>query len=791
MRPVELQLEGFTTFRQATTVNFRDADLFVLTGPTGSGKSSIIDALVFALYGSVPRYGDRRSVEPVITLGRVQTRIRFDFTVGDDEYTVVRVVRRLKRGATTAEARLEHGDEVVASGADEVTEAVEKLLGLTYDHFIKAVVLPQGDFARFLHDRPSKRQELLRELLDLGIYRQIRDLAGRRKAAADAKVDLYRHELDGLGDLLERDEEAAQQRLQTLDALLEQVATAQQQIEALDEDLKARRTDIEDRQATVATLEAVVEPDGVEDLASRIRQADETVEHTKRAAAETSEAVAAQEPVVDSLPDPAAVENRLKLLEQRDRLTARQAANQTAVADAEQAVAAARADAEAAQAALTAAREHLQELHRRHAAHDLAAGVEVGEPCPVCGVTIETPPTLQAVPDLEEAEADVARHVATRDEAEARVRAAEADLVRATTALEQTSEQLATLEDQLEDVGSREELLALRSNIAAARERLETLKAAARAAAESAEEASRMRQALADEEARAWKTFHQVRDTVAHLKPPPAGRQDLAADWKALVHWAQDRADELRRQLAELEEQTADFAARRDRLLGDLEQAIVDAGLDVGPSPRDVVIEARSEVKHELEQLRSAKKRADELGAAVEQEQERSAVAGTLVRHLNAAKFEAWLLEEALYELTDGANGMLAELSGGAYSLEVVKNDFGIVDHRNADQHRSVKTLSGGETFLVSLALALSLSEQLANMSVHGTSKLESIFLDEGFGTLDQETLDVVASVVHELGASGRTVGLVSHVADLAEQVPVRFLVTKDASGSHVERIDA
>ncbi|GBE22532.1 nuclease SbcCD subunit C [bacterium BMS3Bbin01] len=102
-----------------------------------------------------------------------------------------------------------------------------------------------------------------------------------------------------------------------------------------------------------------------------------------------------------------------------------------------------------------------------------------------------------------------------------------------------------------------------------------------------------------------------------------------------------------------------------------------------------------------------------------------------------------------------------------------------------------MKTLSGGETFLVSLALALSLSEQLAAMSLSGNARLESIFLDEGFGTLDQETLDVVAGVVHELGATGRTVGLISHVEDLAEQVPTRFLVTKDAGGAHVERIDA
>ncbi len=110
-------------------------------------------------------------------------------------------------------------------------------------------------------------------------------------------------------------------------------------------------------------------------------------------------------------------------------------------------------------------------------------------------------------------------------------------------------------------------------------------------------------------------------------------------------------------------------------------------------------------------------------------------------------------MEEALAALVAGANGLLDELADGAYSLEVVRRDFRVVDHRNANEARLVKTLSGGETFLVSLALALSLAEQLASMSVHGGSRLESVFLDEGFGTLDTETLDTVAHVIQELGA--------------------------------------
>ncbi len=169
MRPERLELEGFTAFRDRVVIDFSDAELFALVGPTGSGKSSIVDAITFALYGSVPRLRKGR-VEPIVSLGAERARVRFDFSVGEHSYTAARVVHRTKTGATTAEARLE-GGPVDVVGAVELTEAVERLLGLSYEHFIKCVVLPQGEFASFLLDGPKGRQALLRELLDLGRFR--------------------------------------------------------------------------------------------------------------------------------------------------------------------------------------------------------------------------------------------------------------------------------------------------------------------------------------------------------------------------------------------------------------------------------------------------------------------------------------------------------------------------------------------------------------------------------------------------------------------------------------------
>jgi recombinational DNA repair ATPase RecF len=89
MRPLRLELKGFTSFKEPTVVDFDDAGYFALVGPTGSGKSSLIDAICFALYGSVPRYDDKRLKGAVITQGHLEARARLDFALGPDTYTAV------------------------------------------------------------------------------------------------------------------------------------------------------------------------------------------------------------------------------------------------------------------------------------------------------------------------------------------------------------------------------------------------------------------------------------------------------------------------------------------------------------------------------------------------------------------------------------------------------------------------------------------------------------------------------------------------------------------------------
>ena len=119
------------------------------------------------------------------------------------------------------------------------------------------------------------------------------------------------------------------------------------------------------------------------------------------------------------------------------------------------------------------------------------------------------------------------------------------------------------------------------------------------------------------------------------------------------------------------------------------------------------------------------------------------------------------------------------------------KVNFDVVDHRNADERRSARTLSGGETFLASLALALTLAEQTAELAAEGAARLESLFLDEGFGTLDNDTLEIVATAIEDLGAKGRIVGLVTHQQSLADKIAVQFRVAKGPVTATIEKIVA
>lgn len=167
MRPLKLGIEGFTCFRAPQELDFSRLDLFAMSGPTGAGKSSILEAMTYALYGRLPRID---SVTELISQGSDRLRVTFEFALGDRRYRILRSLRRKGPAPVQLDETTGGTEEPRASGAREVNQVVERMIGLSYTGFVQAVVLPQGEFSRFLKSMPGERRALLTQLLSLELY---------------------------------------------------------------------------------------------------------------------------------------------------------------------------------------------------------------------------------------------------------------------------------------------------------------------------------------------------------------------------------------------------------------------------------------------------------------------------------------------------------------------------------------------------------------------------------------------------------------------------------------------
>jgi DNA repair protein SbcC/Rad50 len=794
MRPVRLELEGFTSFREPEAIDFGDAEYFALVGPTGSGKSTVIDAICFALYGSVPRYEDRRAVAPVISQGKLEAKVRLDFLIDGSTYTAVRVVRRSGSGASTREARLERDGEVLAGTADELSAIVAELVGLTFEHFTRCVVLPQGEFARFLRDKPKERQDLLVRLLNLGIYRRMREEATRRAASFKTEAALSEERLEK--DLAFASDDAlteAQQRTALLEKLRREVDDARPKLEALVREVseaEAAEKVAQERLLLIAGLEAPKDADGLADEVSRAQAA---LEQAATALEEAADRVDKANETLAGRPEKAELEAarrahaaaatlRVQLVEQRKALKVAEKSEE----DAAKAL-------EAARKTATSTGKALEEVRQVHAAHDLAEGLKKGDVCPVCLRKVTSLPDHRKPRDLSKAKKQAAEservlssaqetHTATT----VAVKAAEADLAATETRLGDLAPDLETHPDEKEVEAALERLTEAEQELAGARKE----EGSARKRHKDAQDQI---SSLRERETKARKLFDKARDQLAPLGPPPAERDDLSADWLALIEWAATQVAGIEEDLKAAHERRDSALTDRERLFAHIHERCRECNVEVEDDKEtEAVIEAHTRAREEVQRITRGLEEAKELRAKIEQIGRDQKIAHQLALHLSASpgRFESWIVNEALQRLVVGATSILRQLSNDQYALTVDgSGNFQVTDRHNADEARSARTLSGGETFLASLSLALALADELQDLAAEGAARLDAIFLDEGFGTLDPETLDTVAATVENLAAGGRMVGVVTHVRELAERIPLQFRVRKERT-STVERVE-
>ena len=807
MRPLRLSLEGFTSFRDKVDLDFSGLDLFAVTGPTGAGKSSLIDAIVFALYGQVPRVGD--DYKQLISHGKERLTVMLEFTVGKESYRIVRTARPDKPSQQRLERITTGTPEPVADRAREIRTEVDRILGLDYDGFTRSVVLPQGEFDAFLKGEPKERRKILVALLSLSVYERMQQLAHQRSAVARAEADLIKRQLET--DLATATPEALERKKAELKSAeaeagkadvslqsLAEAATLAQRARAQRKEQASLAKDHEGEAKRLATAQATL------DNAGQAGQALDAELERLSAQKDAHRFDDARYAVL--LAAKPRAEQLVALDQALGRATKAVADRRRDIGDAQSAVAREeralpglqKADADAREAE-RAARAEREEAHREHAALALRQSLKPGDPCPVCAQPVKTVPKGKE-PALDAIGARVSR-------AEAAARAAQETLQQARVSREQKNARAESLGRELEQAETREkEARALAASARAVLThvgfRVEEDDAAAlgRGIQKELEALDSNRKAKAEAEAKVREIELKRSRLDKEVAAAAAQRDVLQARVRELEAKRTEAGESLERAQYRL-----GLLATRD---GWGERLPPPAGRDEA----DVVESLRADrharataahskvatLRQDVQATERALVRAAELAERRAGLETEAALARTLADHLKAHELIAWIQEEALSRLAEAGSRHLQELSQKRYSLRLgsgteetaarADQDFFVVDASHGDAIRSVRTLSGGETFLASLALALALAESLAELGAEGRAAdaLESLFLDEGFGALDTDTLDTVVSALDTLHGGDRMVGIVTHVRELAERLPARIEVGRQGAAATV-----
>ena len=198
----------------------------------------------------------------------------------------------------------------------------------------------------------------------------------------------------------------------------------------------------------------------------------------------------------------------------------------------------------------------------------------------------------------------------------------------------------------------------------------------------------------------------------------------------------------------------------------------------------EILIATRQEIKRMEEHL----KQQSEIRKVLSEIEHRLAILEDLRSVTRGKRFVEFLATERLRYISKSASKRLYEITNGNYELEINEDgEFIIRDNKNGGVRRQTATLSGGETFVTSLALALALS---AEIQLKGTAPLELFFLDEGFGSLDDMLLDIVMESLEKIHNEHLKVGIISHVESVKARVPIRLMVTPAETGVSGSRVN-
>lgn len=868
MRPKQLTISGWGPYKEVCQIDFTAFEgkgLFLITGATGAGKTTIFDAVCFALYGDVSgEMREKNTVRSDFADADTKTFVELVMEHGGKTYRICRNPeyerpKKRKNGGSAYTKERENAilylpDGSVVEGSNEVTRRIQELLVLNLKQFKQISMIAQGEFSRLLTAPSREKIAIFREIFGTGVYESFEAILRQRSRELAAQAAALKSKLEEAVRMLSLPEEEYVQLTETEHLNFEAVAEYLKGLE------KEYRKVLQQEGKEYRRIEQEITA-----LAAQIsRQEEKNRQILKRKECEERlQTLKEQEPAMRTLEKEWKQAQNAGFLEPAEvKLTALRAQ----LADKEEQLAGNKSQAKilrqeqkslqktfAARERITAAlrlwegcrqleemetkqknlltrlekdmenlpAEYLRQeavcMEKRHAYDEaeltyrrasagiLARLLAAGKPCPVCGSLTHPAPAHaeENVPDetrlkalqreAREADQELQKLHALVVEKSTRYEAEKKRYEELCVQREQEEKKLAAEDSCLEEFKALpiqeayRKLEAMTGRYRSLQELLEEKVAAAQLLQEEirkgkeevADCTAAFRQQLKEYGFSSLPQYEKSRrlpEKQRQMEETLRGYREENKSLKELVKQLRQGKDgqELT-ELAPLQEQYSRLEEKKQLLFNSQKSHNVCL---------DAMMRTRCSLKEKLGEL---EKISEEYGYVKDLDN----VAGGM----NPKKlvFEQYVLASYFEEILRAANLRLLKMTGGRYEMSRPEQ---VGDGRSRDnleiqvldyytgKLRSVKTLSGGESFKASLSLALGMSDVI--QAFHGGIRVDTLFVDEGFGTLDGESLDQACETLQALVEKDRLVGIISHVPELRERIDSQLIVHKTSSGSTV-----
>ncbi len=848
MIPLKLELRNFLAYRDPPPLDLSGLHMACLAGVNGAGKSSLLDAITWALWGKARARRD----DDLIYGNETEMHVRLTFALGGYLYRVMRYRSRQGRGASTLHFEVADGEDwrpITAPSIRETQEKINAVLRLDYETFINSAFLMQGRADEFTKKTPAERKAILSEILGLDRWSVYEERAkerlraiGQERSRIEGEIgqidEELGHEVDYLHELSEaqqkltalsaelRSAEAKVQELESVgrerERLLAQYREAEQRIRRNEGDLESLRAEWEERQRRLAHYQEIVARRAeIEAGHQRLRELRRQERDLNARQFEQAELLRRHGELQEVI---TAERSRLEA-EQHQQAQRRKEISRrlSGVQDRLQRLHEAEADIERLQARKIECeqwRERCNALREERATIDganrsLKREMEVikaqhdqilaaAEPiCPLCQQALSESHRTEL---LERLSRDGSQKGELYRANLSRIEALDAEIERLTQQIADAERELRKLEPLQQHVARLGEQLRQAQEEEQDLKRIEERLTELTAVLERGEYASEAQAALADVRAQMAalgydEQAHQaLRAQIAELEDVEALKGELDSALNALpeIESALQRLEERR---VALEAENAEERLKLEALDAEIE-ALSQQVAELEPA------------REALDELRDAERRAHYLVGVAEQkinaleqqrqrrrmlveEAERLGFEQGVYEELRAAcskdGIPAMMIEAAIPEIEEEANQLLARMTDGRMHLrfetqreKVTGGVRETLDIRIADElgTRDYETFSGGEAFRVNFAIRLALSRLLARRA---GAQLRTLIVDEGFGTQDTEGRERLVQAISSIKDEFDLILVITHIDELKDAFPARLEVTKTRDGSIVE----